>query len=253
MPQRKAASKAKAQISEQQDDGRQDITITAPATIARDGLIADQPSQREDKLSPLKRRHEAQAKDLDSATKSEDATKWYLEIEERVNKAMKATREEPVPDPRATPTRAPPEDHYLSGIQWARIDRKTFTRGFDSLDGAMYQWTYNFANDEPDEIETRMTAEDKQAIIDFLGDWCLYDDWDSLVASFSPLAYLGRFQILLTATVLKNVFESVVRNPFFYIDLGMDWDGSGSDLPTEYGEELNNVFQKALRGMSPGL
>lgn len=170
-----------------------------------------------------------------------------------MKKATKANCEEPIPDPQATPTRAPPEDHYLSGRQWAGIDRKSFSRNVASLDGAMYQWTYNYADDDPDAIETRMTAKDKQAIIDCLGDWCLYDDWDSLVASFSPLAYLGRFQLLLTATVLKNVFESVIRNPFFYIDLGMDWDGSGSDLPTEYGVELNNLFQKALKGMSSGL
>lgn len=117
----------------------------------------------------------------------------------------------------------------------------------------MDQWTFNFADEDPDVIEARMTAKEKEAIIDYLGDWCLYNDWDSLVASFSPLAYLGRFQLLLTATVLKNIFESVVRNPFFYIDLGEDWDGSGSNLPTAYGVELKGLFQKALKGMSCGL
>ncbi|CEJ57614.1 hypothetical protein PMG11_06302 [Penicillium brasilianum] len=113
--------------------------------------------------------------------------------------------------------------------EWAGIDPKLFSWEVTSLDKAMDQWTFNFADKDPDVIEARMTAKEKQAIIDYLGDWCLYKDWDSLVASFSPLAYLGRFQLLLTATVLKNIFESVVRNPFFYIDLGEDWDGSGSD------------------------
>ncbi|KAJ5577925.1 uncharacterized protein N7459_006889 [Penicillium hispanicum] len=111
----------------------------------------------------------------------------------------------------------------------------------------MYQWTSNYADDDPDAIESRMTAENKQAIIDYLGDWCLYDDWDSLVASFSPLTHLDRFQLLLTAVVLKDIFERVVRNPFFYIDLGEDWDGSGSELPPPYGIELNKLFQKMLK------
>jgi hypothetical protein len=167
-----------------------------------------------------------------------------------VKKAMKATREKPIPDPRATPTGAPPEDHYNPGRTWAGIDPKLFSREVTSLDNAMDQWTFNYVDKDPDEIEARMTAKDKQAIIDYLGDWCLYNDWDSLVASFSPLAYLNRFHLLITATVLKNVFESVVRNPFFYIDLGEDWDGSESELPTAYGVELNNLFQKALKGMS---
>jgi hypothetical protein len=116
----------------------------------------------------------------------------------------------------------------------------------------MYQWTYNYADKDNDGIEARMTAKEKQAIIDYLGDWCLFDDWDSLVASFSPLTHLNRFHLLLTATVLKNVFERVVRNPFFYIDLEEEWDGSGSDLPPPHGAELNKMFQKALKGMSCG-
>jgi hypothetical protein len=31
-----------------------------------------------------------------------------------------------------------------------------------------------------------------------------------------------------------------------------DWDGSGSDLPTAYGLEVNNLFQKALKGVFSG-
>jgi hypothetical protein len=170
-----------------------------------------------------------------------------------VKKATKATREEPMPDPRATPTRAPPPDHFDPGDEWAGIDPKSLSWEATSLDRDMYQWTYNYADNDPDAIEAKMTAKDKQAIIDYLGDWCLYNDWDSLVASFSPLARLNRFHLLLTATVLKNIFESVVRNPFFYIDLGENWDGSGSDLPPPYGVELNKHFQKALKGMSCSL
>jgi hypothetical protein len=99
-----------------------------------------------------------------------------------VKKAMKATREKPIPDPRGTPTRAPPPDHYDPGDEWAGIDVKLLSREATSLDNAMYQWTYNYADDEPDAIEARITAKDKQAIIDYLGDWCLYNDWDLVVA-----------------------------------------------------------------------
>jgi hypothetical protein len=166
-----------------------------------------------------------------------------------VRKAVKATREAPIPDPRATPTRAPPRDHYDPG-KWSGIDPKLLSWEATSLDHTMFQWTMNYAENDPDAIEAKMTAKDKQAIIDYLGDWCLYNDWDSLVASLAPLAHLDRFHLLITAVVLKNIFDSVVRNPFFYIDIGEDWDGSGSDLPPPYGVELNKLFQKGLTGMS---
>lgn len=94
-----------------------------------------------------------------------------------------------------------------------------------------------------------MTAKDKQAIIDYLGDWSLYKDWDSLVATFSPQAYYGRFQLLLAATIYKTIFEKIVKDPFFYIDLEEDWDGSNAALPTPYGAQLNKHLQKALKGM----
>lgn len=152
-----------------------------------------------------------------------------------------------------TPTRVPPKDHYNPGRTWGGIDPKLLSREVTSLNNAMDQWTFNYADKDPDPIEARMTAKDKQAIIHYLGDWCQYNDWDKLVASFSPFPYPNGFHLLISASVLKNIFESGVRNPFFYIDLGDDWDGSGSGLPTAYGAELNNLFQKALKGMSCGL
>lgn len=173
-------------------------------------------------------------------------------MEERVRNGEKILSERPIPDPRATPTRSPPPDHYMVN-KWEGIDQFALSWESTGLDSDMLQWTYNFLDDDPDAIEARVTAKDKQAIIDYLGDWCLYTDWDSLVATFSPLAHLERFNLLLTATVLKNIFENVVRNPFFYLDLGENWDGSGSDLPPPYGIELNKLFQKGLKGMSCGL
>jgi hypothetical protein len=167
-----------------------------------------------------------------------------------VKKATKSTRKEPI---RAKPTRTPPEDHYNPGRSWAGIDSKQVSWELTSLDGDMDHWAQNYADDDPDTVEARMTAKDKQAIIDYLGDWCRYNDWDSLVASFPPLAHVNRICLILSATVLKNIFECVFRNPFFYIDLGEDWDGSGSDLPPPYGVELDKLFQKILKGLSCGL
>jgi hypothetical protein len=170
-----------------------------------------------------------------------------------VKEAIRAAREEPTPDPRAKPTRVPPEHHYNPGRSWTGINSKQVSWELTSLDGEMDSWAQNYAGDDPGTAEARMTAEDKQAIIDYLGDWCLYKDWDSLVASLPPLAYDNRICLLVSATVLKNIFECVFRNPFFYIDLGEEWDGSGSDLPPPFGVELNRFFQKALKGLFSGL
>ena len=166
---------------------------------------------------------------------------------------MKAIGEEHIQNPGAKPTRAPPENHYNPGRSWAGVDQKEVSSQLTSLDGEIDHWAQNYADDDPDTVEERMTAEEKRAIIEYLGDWCLYNDWDSLVASLPPLAYRNRICLLVSATVLKNIFESVVRNPFFYIDLREEWDGSGSDLPPSYGVELDRLFQKFLKGMSCGL
>ncbi|KAJ5703677.1 hypothetical protein N7493_011602 [Penicillium malachiteum] len=90
-----------------------------------------------------------------------------------------------------------------------------------------------------------MTVEQKQALLDFLGDWCLYNDWNSLIAIFPNQRF--RFAVLTQAVIMKDIFQSLVENPFYYIDLGTHWDGFSETLPPTYGKELYQHWQKLLR------
>ncbi|KAJ5701816.1 hypothetical protein N7488_009364 [Penicillium malachiteum] len=46
---------------------------------------------------------------------------------------------------------------------------------------------------------------------------------------------------------MKDIFQSLVENPFYYMDLGIHWDGSSETLPPTYGKELYRHWQKLLR------
>ncbi|KAJ5114150.1 hypothetical protein N7456_002684 [Penicillium angulare] len=90
-----------------------------------------------------------------------------------------------------------------------------------------------------------MTAQQKQDVVDFLGDWCLYSDWDSLVATFpNPEA---RFRVFTKAVIMKDIFHSLVENPFYYMDSDTHWDGRSEFLPPRHGQELFQHWQKILR------
>lgn len=92
------------------------------------------------------------------------------------------------------------------------------------------------------EIEARLTAEQKQAIVDRLGNWCLFHDWDSLVAHFPQKEI--RFEIFAYAIICKDIFDGVVKNPFYYMDLEEEWDGRADALPPPFGQELFKLWQK---------
>ncbi|KAJ5094227.1 hypothetical protein N7456_010088 [Penicillium angulare] len=98
-----------------------------------------------------------------------------------------------------------------------------------------------------------MTAEQKQAVIDYLGDWCLFDDWDSMVAAFPPMEARFKddvFRVFTEAVILKDIFQSVVENPFYYMDTDTHWDGRSAVLPPPHGQELFKHWQNTLRGGS---
>ncbi|KAJ5735906.1 uncharacterized protein N7483_001031 [Penicillium malachiteum] len=90
-----------------------------------------------------------------------------------------------------------------------------------------------------------MTTEQKQAVLNFLGDWCLYNDWDSLIATFPNQRF--RFHTFTQAIIMKDIFQSLVENPFYYMDLDTHWDGSSETLPPTFGKELYQHWQKLLR------
>ncbi|KAJ5735251.1 uncharacterized protein N7483_000376 [Penicillium malachiteum] len=97
------------------------------------------------------------------------------------------------------------------------------------------RWVNDYCGSSED-IENRMTAEQKQAVLDFLGDWCLYNDWDSLIATFPNQRF--RFHTFTQAVIMKDIFQSLVKNPFYYMDLDNHWDGRLETLPPIYGKEL---------------
>lgn len=107
---------------------------------------------------------------------------------------------------------------------------------------ADYWNTFDGEVDHLATIEARLTAEQKQAIVDRLGDWCLFHDWDSLVAHFSKEEF--RFEIFAQALICKDIFDGVVKNPFYYMDLGEEWDGRADVLPPPFGQELFQFWQK---------
>ncbi|KAJ5087390.1 hypothetical protein N7456_011006 [Penicillium angulare] len=94
-------------------------------------------------------------------------------------------------------------------------------------------------------IDERMTAAQKQAIVDYLGDWCLYSDWDAMVATFPLKAH--RHTAFILAVISKDIFQNLVADPFYYMDLGDEWEGNHEALPTPLGRELYKLWQNMKR------
>ncbi|PWY68604.1 hypothetical protein BO70DRAFT_417159 [Aspergillus heteromorphus CBS 117.55] len=64
-----------------------------------------------------------------------------------------------------------------------------------------------------------LTASDKRVILDNLGGFCRYDDWDQLEASLDDRNYEALLRNLTAAVITKHIYETVITNPFSYIEL----------------------------------
>ncbi|KAJ5273024.1 hypothetical protein N7478_008149 [Penicillium angulare] len=150
-------------------------------------------------------------------------------------------------EPSARSAEDPEWDHRLVDVskpKWRVMDNKEGNRDKDE--------DYDERDDDmsPDHaalIDARMTPEQKYVITDYLGDWGLYSDWDTMVATF-PLKGL-RHGAFINAVISKDIFQNLVANPFYYMDLGDGWEGNHKELPTPLAEDLHKLWQNMKHAM----
>ncbi|KAI9045944.1 uncharacterized protein KD926_005888 [Aspergillus affinis] len=110
----------------------------------------------------------------------------------------------------------------------------------------VYQWTHNHIKKD-DAVKGTLLTSEKQAIMDALDGWCLYKDWDSLTGALPERALRCMTDLIARALVVKDIIETITKNPFFYMDLGDDVSGRADALPPPLGLELYHLWQKLLK------
>ncbi|PLB51551.1 hypothetical protein P170DRAFT_422559 [Aspergillus steynii IBT 23096] len=112
---------------------------------------------------------------------------------------------------------------------------------------AAEQWVYNHCVGEKEVVERTILASEKQAIMDGLEGWCLYKDWDELASALPDNIRDLMPEYLARALISKDIIETIMKNPFFYMDLGDDSSGEADDLAPTLGIDLYHLWQKLIK------
>ncbi|KAH8431699.1 uncharacterized protein LDX57_009354 [Aspergillus melleus] len=122
---------------------------------------------------------------------------------------------------------------------------------FNFIFEELWNWVYDYAGEPLEVVEPRLSAADKQLIVDSLGSYCRpkYRDWDSLVDALSPLCRQRLPTILAECLLNKAMFDNFVKHPFFYL-MEPGYEGFEVDgVPTAFGEELLSFWKRLTKGM----
>ncbi|RHZ64969.1 hypothetical protein CDV55_100397 [Aspergillus turcosus] len=106
-------------------------------------------------------------------------------------------------------------------------------------------WTLDYAIEDVNTVEPKLSASEKQSIITSLDGYCKQEDWESLVKRFPAKIQKGILQLFAHTLWTKHLFEDVFMKPFFYFDFYEQEEMTStagepdSSLPTK----LQNMYQ----------
>ncbi|PYH92168.1 hypothetical protein BO71DRAFT_330602 [Aspergillus ellipticus CBS 707.79] len=117
------------------------------------------------------------------------------------------------------------------------ISKRLYTIGFES-----FNWAFWYGNLDKE----CLTISEKKIVLDYLGKFCRYNDWDAMEASIGD--DLPKLTDLVNAVITKHVYETVVTNPFSYIEVGeLSTAGQSSMDPLAFGRGLYELWQRLSR------
>lgn len=88
----------------------------------------------------------------------------------------------------------------------------------DAIESGIYAWVDDYCVDSADVLES-LSSQEKEHLIKGLNNYCLQDNWSSLVSQLGPhsFAYENLPKILAGAILAKSIWEDVVKDPFFFL------------------------------------
>ncbi|OJJ95686.1 hypothetical protein ASPACDRAFT_1891526 [Aspergillus aculeatus ATCC 16872] len=93
---------------------------------------------------------------------------------------------------------------------------------------------------------TQLAPMKKKAILQHLGSFCRCRDWPSINKMLSPRSYERFLNKLLETVLVKQCYEKVISNPFFYVTPSVAvGDAGGSSW--SFGAELRGLYEMLLR------
>ncbi|RAH46770.1 uncharacterized protein BO95DRAFT_462852 [Aspergillus brunneoviolaceus CBS 621.78] len=97
----------------------------------------------------------------------------------------------------------------------------------------------------PEEI-TQLAPMKKKAILQHLGSFCRCRDWPSINKMLSARSYERFLHKLLETVLVKQCFEKVISNPFFYVAPSVAVDNAGCSS-WSFGAEIRGLYEMLLR------
>ncbi|RAH81405.1 hypothetical protein BO86DRAFT_400097 [Aspergillus japonicus CBS 114.51] len=99
----------------------------------------------------------------------------------------------------------------------------------------------------PEEI-VQLAPLKKRAILQHLGSFCRCEDWPSINKLLSAGSYERFLNKLLETVLVKQCFEEVISNPFFYVTpSGAVGDGDAGSSSWSFGRELKVLYEMLMR------
>lgn len=111
-------------------------------------------------------------------------------------------------------------------------------------------WALDYAIEDVNTVEPKLSASEKQSIITSLDGYCKQEDWDSLMKRFPTNIQKSILQLAAHTLWTKHLFEDVFMKPFFYFDFYEQEEMTStagepdSSLPTK----LQNMYQMFRTG-----
>ncbi|KAK1146152.1 hypothetical protein N8T08_003242 [Aspergillus melleus] len=131
-------------------------------------------------------------------------------------------------------------DHTLGA--WSNIEIDVITEHLRSF---AFNWTMQYAvgteNAEP--VEELMSADQKQAILDSLDGYCITKEWDTFLGYLPQEIHTFLPSLLTQALLSKEAFDTILANPFFFVDTMDNRTDEIQSVPPPLGLELYKTWK----------
>ncbi|KAL3463133.1 hypothetical protein BJX64DRAFT_257662 [Aspergillus heterothallicus] len=111
----------------------------------------------------------------------------------------------------------------LDPANWAHLKRfnapvKMAGALYRDLDEHISSWAAKYAVDDIQDIESELTMEQRQSIIEGLKGYCAPLSWKTLKDQLPESVYKTLPRMLAHAIISKDLHEKILCNPFYYLD-----------------------------------
>ncbi|GIK00432.1 hypothetical protein Aspvir_004457 [Aspergillus viridinutans] len=113
------------------------------------------------------------------------------------------------------------------------------------LHSKLYNWSVDYAIEDVNIVEPKLSASEKQNIITSLDGYCKQENWESLMKQFPARIQEGILQVFAHTLWTKHLFEDVFMKPFLYFDFyeQEEMTSTAGEPDTSLPTKLQNMYQ----------